>query len=175
MRKQRGKYGDKQGGQRGRPRSNRPEVDLGTPELRMKRLAALGAPRPNWPAPDPNAAENVLGILLWQGFLHGTYEQSKRMHDAGVAFCGWWVLVHPKTYTQGTLGRFAAGGSTVVDAEAAEANLKSASAYIGKERAVLDAVINTCVYQRVNLRNTEKLRTGLCRLVEWRKQGRRVG
>ena len=141
----------------------------------MKRLAALGAPRPNWPAPDPNAAENVLGILLWQGFLHGTYEQSKRMHDAGVAFCGWWVLVHPKTYTQGTLGRFAAGGSTVVDAEAAEANLKSASAYIGKERAVLDAVINTCVYQRVNLRNTEKLRTGLCRLVEWRKQGRRVG
>lgn len=36
-----GKYGSK----RGRPRSNRPEVDLGTPELRMKRLAALGAPR----------------------------------------------------------------------------------------------------------------------------------
>ncbi len=159
---------------RGRPKTKTPGLDLGTPELRKKRLAAVGAPRPNWPPPDPAAAENTLGRLLWHGYLHGDYEQAKRMHDAGVAFCGWWVLVYPKTFALGTLGRFAAGGSTVVDVEAAEANLKAACAYIGKERAVLDAVINACVYQRVNLRHMEKLRAGLCRLIEWRERGRRV-
>ncbi len=174
MRKFPSRLSTKMGSTRGRPRSNRPDVDLCTPELRAKRQAALGAPRPNWPAPDPNASESTLDILLWQGFLHGEYEQDKGMHDAGVSFCGWWVLVHPKTFTQGTLGRFAAGGSTVVDAEAAEANLKSTSAYLGNDRAVLYAVINTAVYQRVNLRQMEKLRTGLCRLIAWQKQGKRA-
>jgi len=161
-------------GKRGRPKIKRPDIDLGTPELRLKRLRALGAPRPNWPTPDANAAESALGTLLWQGFLHSEYEQAKRMHDAGVMFCGWWVLVYPKTFTQGTLGRFQPGGSTTVDVETAEANLKSASAFIGKERAVLDAVINTCVYQRFNPHGIEKLRTGLCRLMEWKKKGKRL-
>ncbi len=40
---------------------------------------------------------------------------------------------------------------------------------VAKDRATLDAVINTCVYQRINLRQIEKLRSGLCRLVEWQK------
>ena len=56
---------------RGRPRINRPRVDLGTPELRAKRQAVVGPPRAGWPAPDVNAGESVLGALLWQGFLHG--------------------------------------------------------------------------------------------------------
>ena len=154
---------------RGRPRSNRPHVDLGTPELQLKRLTALGRPRPNWPIPEMNAAESALGILLWQGFLHGEYHIAKRMHDAGVMFCGWWLLVYPKTFTQGTLGRFQPGGTSLIDDETAEANLKSASAYLGKDRPQLDAVINTAVYQRVNLRQMEKLRSGLCRLMEWKK------
>ena len=156
---------------RGRPKKNRPQVDLGTPELQLKRMAALGLgpPRLNWPVPDPTAAENTLGILLWQGFLHSEYLQAKRMHDAGVMFAGWWVLVHPKTFTQGTLGRFQPGGSSGADTEEAEMNLKSASTFIGKDRAVLDNVINTCVYQRVNLRQMEKLRTGLCMLVKWKR------
>ena len=158
---------------RGRPKDNRPKVDLGTPELRATRLKALGRPRAGWPTPEPGAAESALGRLLWQGFLHGEYEQAKRMHDAGVTFCGWWVLVYPKTFTQGTLGRFQPGGSTLVDSDTAEANLKSASAFLAKERSVLDAVINTAVYQRVNTRELEKLRTGLCRLMEWQRRGRR--
>ena len=157
---------------RGRPKKNRPEVDLGTPELRLKRLQALGTPRQNWPVPDLAAAESALGVLLWQGFLHEDYQQAKRMHDAGVTFCGWWVLTYPKTFTQGTLGRFQPGGSAEVDRETAEANLKSASAFLAKERAVLDAVINTAVYQRINVRHMEKLRAGLCRLMEWRRQRR---
>jgi hypothetical protein len=142
----------------------------------MKRLAALyvsGTPRPHWPTPDPTAAESALGVLLWQGFLDGDYLKAKRMHDAGVMFAGWWVLVHPKTFTQGTLGRFQPGQSGDADVEAAETNLKAVSATLAFDRAVLDAVINTAVYQRINLRQMDKLRTGLQRLVEWRQQKNR--
>lgn len=159
---------------RGRPRKSQPTVDLGTPELQAKRMTALGASRPNWPRPNAADAESVLGVLLWQGFLHEGYEQAKRMHDAGLMFAGWWVLVHPKTFTQGTLGRFLPGGSSVVDVEQAEANLREASAYIGKDRAMLDNVINTCVYQRINLRQIEKLRAGLCMLMEWKRKKNRA-
>jgi len=159
---------------RGRPRTKNPGVDLGTPELQAKRRATLGAAsaatRAGWPSPDLAAAENLLGVLLWQGFLHARYDQAKRMHDAGVMFAGWWVLVHPKTFAQGTLGRFLPGGSSVVDLEDAEANLRDASAYIGKDRQVLDAVINACVYQRADFRRMEKLRTGLCMLMEWKRR-----
>jgi hypothetical protein len=157
---------------RGRPRKTRPDVDLGTPELQMKRLAALqseGPRRPNWPKIDTNAAESALGVLLWQGFLHDEYTKAKRMHDAGITFAGWWVLVHPKTFMQGTLGRFQPGGSSNADHEEAEANLKAASSFLARDRAVLDAVVNTAVYQRINLRQMEKLRTGLCRLMEWKR------
>ena len=161
---------------RGRPKIKRPDVDLGTPELQMKRSAVLGCapPRAGWPAPDPAAAENALGVLLWQGFLHSEYLQAKRMHDAGVMFAGWWVLVHPKTFTQGTLGRFQPGGSSGVDTDDAEHNLKSASAFLAKDRVVLDVVIDACVYQRINLRQLEKLRAGLCRLVEWKRARNRT-
>jgi hypothetical protein len=110
-----------------------------------------------------------LGVLLWQGFLHDEYVKAKRMHDAGVTFAGWWVLVHPKTFMQGTLGRFQPGGSSDADLELAEKNLKATSALLARDRAVLDAVINAAVYQRINLRQMEKLRAGLCRLVEWKR------
>lgn len=155
---------------RGRPKIDRPQVDLGTPELQRRRAALLGAPRLNWPAPDSSAVENALGVLLWQGVLHEDYNQAKKMHDAGVMFAGWWVLVYPKTFTQGTLGRLQPGGSTEVDVEEAVVNLRSAQAYLAKERRVLDAVINAAVFQRINLREMQKLRTGLCRLVEWKRE-----
>jgi len=158
---------------RGRPKTQRPKVDVGTPELQLKRQTALGPARPNWPTPDVAAAESALGVLMWQGFLHSEYPQAKRMHDAGVTFCGWWVLVHPKTFTQGTLGRFQPGGSTIVDTETAEANLKAACTFLARDRAALDAVINTCVYQRINIKQIDRLRTGLCNLLAWLKQTRK--
>lgn len=159
---------------RGFPKREKAAADLGTPETRLKRLMALGSQRPNWPAPNPADASTALGILLWQGFLHGEYEQAKRMHDAGVTFASWWVAVHPKTFVQGTLGQFQPGGNVAVDSDEAETNLKAASSFIGKDRQVLDAVINTAVYQRCDLRRMEKLRTGLCRLIEWQREQRRA-
>lgn len=154
---------------RGFAKRDKPAIDLGTDELRARRLKALGAQRPGWPQPDLSSSESALGILLWQGFLHGTYDQARKMHNAGVQFASWWVLVHPKTFTQGTLGRFVAGSSTEVDAGVAENHLRASSAFLSKDRAILDAVINAAVYQRINLRQMEKLRTGLCRLIEyWR-------
>lgn len=154
---------------RGRPRSERPAVDLGTPELRARRRARMPTQRPNWPEPDTNATENALGILLWQGILHSDYTAAKRMHDAGITFCGWWVLVHPATFLKGSLAHIVLGTLSDIDTAAAEARLKSAAMYLAKDRAVLDAVINTCVYQRINMRQIEKLRAGLCRLVEWQR------
>lgn len=161
----------------GRPKENRPKYDLGTPELQMKRLAALGPQRQGWPAPDLAYAESPLGAMLWQGFLHPEYETSKRMYDAGIAFAGWWTLVHPKSHAQGTLGQFQPKGSTEeIDTAEAESNLAAASAHLKKERAVYDAVVNTCVYNRLNYdpRAIEKLRTGLCRLVVWGRVQRRA-
>lgn len=153
---------------RGFKAEDRPKYDLGTPELRLKRLAALGAQRQGWPAPDPKDAESSLGVLLWQGRLAPTYERAKRMHDAGVSFAGWWTLVHPKSHAQGTLGQFQPKGRyEAVETELAEACLAAASAYLKKEPRVLHAVIDVCVYQSLKNRRTDKLRTGLCRLLEW--------
>ena len=148
---------------------NKPtETDHGTPELRAKRMRLIGPQRPNWPAPDPAAAESALGVLLWQGYLHPDYDAAKRMHDAGIAFAGWWRLVHPKDSPQGPLGRLQEGsGVAVVDTLAAENSLRLARAVLARERQVLDAVINCAVYQRVNLRVLDKLRLGLGWLATW--------
>lgn len=158
---------------RGFPKEDRPKYDLGTNELRAKRLAALGPQRVGWPLPDLAYAESPLGCLLWQGYLHPEYEQSKRMYEAGVMFAGWWTIVHPKSHAQGTLGQFQPKESgELIDTTEAELNLKEASEFLKKERAVYDAVVNTCVYHRLNYDRLSKLRTGLCRLMEWRNSQR---
>jgi len=148
---------------------------MGTPELRIKRLAALGPQRQGWPAPDLSYSESALGCLLWQGYLHPDYSHAKAMHDVGVQFAGWMILVHPKLHAQGTLGQFQPKeGSEEIDTTEAEANLRDASEYLKKERAVYDAVVNTCVYNRINHDKVSKLRTGLCRLMEWHKAQRKA-
>lgn len=159
-----------------RPKNvDRPKFDLGTPELRLKRLQALGPQREGWPAPDLAYAESPLGCLLCQGCLHPEYDRAKRMYDAGVMFAGWWTLVHPKSHAQGTLGQFQPKtASEEVDTQAAELNLAAASEFLKKERAVFDEVVNTCVYQRLNYDRIVKLRAGLCRLIEWQGAQRKA-
>jgi hypothetical protein len=153
---------------RGFQKREKPFYDLGTPELRLKRIASLGPQRVKWPPPDQNAAESALGVFLWQGYLHSEYEQAKRMHDAGVTFASWWTLVHPKSHAQGTLGQFQPKGATEdVDTEEAEACLRAASAFLKKDNRVLHKVIDVCVYHNFEHRHLDKLRTGLCRLIEW--------
>lgn len=154
---------------------DRPKFDLGTPELRKKRMQALGPQREGWPETDLAYAESPLGCLLWQGALSASYDHAKRMYDAGIAFVGWWTLVHPKSHAQGTLGQFLPKSSgDEIDTAEAERNLKAASELLKKERQVYDAVVNTCVYQRLNYDTVEKLRTGLCRLMEWQRAERRA-
>lgn len=150
---------------RGRPRQERTGRDHGTPELARKRLEALGERREGWPEPDLTDAPSALGVLLWQGYLHPDYATAKRMHDAGVRFAGWWMVVHPNTL-QGTLGRFVAGKGAEVDTEGAERNLRASRALLGRERQVLDTVIDVTVFQRVDARHLDKLRQGLGWLVD---------
>lgn len=153
---------------RGSKAAPKDPIDLGTPELRKRRMEALGPQRQGWPAPDLAGAESALGTFLWQGFLHPTYERAKRMHDAGVLFASWWTIVHPKTHSQGTLGQFLPKGASVeIDPAEAEANLRAASAHLAKEPRILHAVINVAVYGNLEHRRLDKLRAGLCRLIEW--------
>ncbi len=159
---------------RGRPRLDRPKFDTGTPELRAKREFAVGPKRPGWPEPNVADAEHALGVLLWRGELAPTYELSKRMYDAGIMFAGWWLLCNPKSHPGNTLRGLMPGGGTDPDIEEARRSLTEASRFISKERAVLDAVINVCVYNRVLPRKMGHLRAGLCRLIEWRDNQRRA-
>lgn len=154
---------------RGFPKRERPHFDLGTPELIARRAAALGPQREGWPMPDQSAAESALGILMWQGQLDAKYERAKRLHDAGVTFAGWWVLVHPKTHAQGTLGQFQPKGSTEeIDTGEAEACLRAASEHLKKlGPRVLHYVIDTAVYQSMENRGRDKLRSGLGALIQW--------
>lgn len=164
---------------RGRPRLNRPAIDHGTPELQAKRLFAIGPRRKDpagnlWPEPDLTHSENALGVLLWRGELAPTYELAKRMYDAGIMFAGWWTLCNPKTHPGNALRGLMPGASSDPEIDEARANLTAASRYLGKERAVLDAVINAAVFSRVLPRKMPKLRAGLCRLIEWREAQRKA-
>lgn len=158
---------------RGPQKQDRPKYDLGTPESQRRRLEALGPQRAGWPMPDLSYAESPLGCLLWQGYLHSEYSRAKEMYDAGMMFVGWWTLVHPKCHAQGTLGQFQPKeAANEIDTAEAERSLRDSSEYLKKERQVYDAVVNTCVYQRLNFDTVNKLRTGLCRLIQWRKAQR---
>jgi hypothetical protein len=157
-------------GKRAAHKPEREATDLGTPELRKRRMEALGPQREGWPKPDLTDSVTALGMFLWQGFLHPNFDRAKKMHDAGVLFATWWTIVHPKTHTQGTLGQFSPKGAKVdIDPEEAEANLAAVSAFLGKETRVLHTVINVAVYQNPEHRRLDKLRAGLCRLIEWQR------
>lgn len=153
---------------RGRPRVDRPKFDTGTPELRAKREFAVGPRRQGWPEPNVADAEHALGVLLWRGELAPTYEISKRMYDAGIMFAGWWMLCNPKSHPGNALRGLMPGSVSDPDVDEARACLTTASKVLAKERAVLDAVINAAVFNRVLPRKISKLRTGLCRLIQWR-------
>lgn len=159
---------------RGRPKVERRAIDLGTPEIRARRMLAVGPRRQGWPEPNVADAEHALGILLWRGELAPTYDASKRMYDAGVMFTGWWMLCNPKSHPGNTLRGLMPGSVSDPDTDEARYNLTDASRYLAKERQVLDAVINACVYNRVQLKRLAKLRTGLCRLAEWREAQRKA-
>lgn len=151
--------------QRGRPKTNRPDVDFGTPELIAKRaFLTAGA--------DPSYAEHPLGILYVRGYLSDDHEQSRRMYAAGMEFGILWGRVFKPPFAQSLMAQFIPSGEGGVwddDTTAeSEARLKRVVTFL-KERAVYDALVNAVIYRRTNPRTLDKLRTALCRLIDYNK------
>ncbi|MGE3336053.1 MAG: hypothetical protein AB7I36_20645 [Rhodospirillaceae bacterium] len=156
---------------RGRPKLNRPGIDYGTPELIAKRIhVTAGA--------DPVYAEHPLGILYVRGYLSDDHEQSRRMYAAGMEFGFLWGRVFKPPFAQSLMAQFVPGaggdGGTWDDAALAdaEARLKRIVVFL-KERQVYDALVNAVIYRRTNPRTLDKLRTALCRLIEFDKANAR--
>lgn len=154
---------------RGRPKASRPEVDLGTPELIAKRALMAGGG-------DPAYAEHPLGILYVRGYLSDEHEQSRRMYAAGMEFGLLWGRVFKPPFAQSLMSQFVPSGDGGVWDEAdladAEARLKRIVAFL-KERQIYDALVNAVIYRRTNPKTLDKLRTALCRLVQYGKANMR--
>jgi len=141
-------------------------VDLGTPELIAKRARICAGA-------DPTYAEHPLGILYVRGFLSDDHEQSRRMYAAGMEFGLLWGRVFKPPFAQSLMAAFIPGGGEggIWDETAladAEERLKKLVGFL-KERQVYDALVNAVVYRRTNPRTLDKLRTALCRLIEFDK------
>lgn len=154
---------------RGRPRKNQPDLDLGTPELVAKRRALAGGA-------DHAYAEHPLGILYARGYLSDDHEQSRRMYAAGMDFGLLWGRVFKPPFAQSLMAQYMPGGESIAwDEKAlaeAEARLRRIVAFL-KERQVYDALVNAVIYRRVNPRSLDKLRTALCRLIQYDKASAR--
>ena len=154
---------------RGRPKSNRPDVDSGTPELVAKRAFLTGGA-------DPSYAEHPLGILYVRGYLSDDHEQSRRMYVAGMEFGMLWGRVFKPPFAQSLMAQFVPGGEGGLWDEAtlaaSEARLRRIVAFL-KERQVYDALVNAVIYRRTNPRTLDKLRTALCRLIDYNKAAAR--
>lgn len=150
---------------RGRPRKNRPDIDYGTPELRAKRLALVGKA-------DTAFAEHPLGILFARGYLSADHEQSRRMYVAGMEFGVLWGRVFKPPFAESLLAYYTRGGDGAAWDEdtiaEAEIRLRRVATFL-KERQVYDALVNTVIYRRLNARTLDKLRTALCRLIQFNK------
>jgi hypothetical protein len=154
---------------RGRPKANRPHVDCGTPELIAKRAFLTGGA-------DPSYAEHPLGILYVRGYLSGDHEQSRRMYTAGMEFGLLWGRVFKPPFAQSLMSQFVPGGDGGLWDESAvaesEARLRRIVVFL-KERQVYDALVNAVIYRRTNPRTLDKLRTALCRLIDYNKAAAR--
>lgn len=154
---------------RGRPKSNRPAIDTGTPELVAKRAFLVGGA-------DPAYAEHPLGILFVRGYLSDNHEQSRRMYVAGMEFGFLWGRVFKPPFAQSLMAQIVPGsGGGIWDDAAladAQARLKRIVVFL-KERQVYDALVNAVIYRRTNPKTLDKLRTALCRLIDYAKQNAR--
>jgi hypothetical protein len=150
---------------RGRPKISKPNVDCGTPELIAKRAFMAGGG-------DPSFTEHPLGILYVRGYLSDDHEQSRRMYAAGMEFGLLWGRVFKPPFAQSLMSQFVPSGEggnwdeqTVAESEA---RLRRIVTFL-KERQVYDALVNAVIYRRVNPRTFDKLRTALCRLIDYEK------
>lgn len=127
---------------RGRPRTARPKVDRGTPELRAKRQAMVGGA-------DPVLAEHPLGILYARDILDAD------QYRAGLRYAFLFGKVYGRTTAAtGEMERLSGGDAgpdlSDRDAERYEADLRRArTCLLAVGRAAKDAVDNAAVYERL--------------------------
>jgi len=150
---------------RGRPKISKPAFDCGTPELVAKRAHLAGGA-------DPAYAEHPLGILYVRGYLSDDHEQSRRMYAAGMEFGLLWGRIFKPPFAQSLMSQFVPGGDGGIWDESAladaESRLRRIITFL-KERQIYDALVNVVIYRRANPRTLDKLRTALCRLIQFEK------
>ena len=130
-------------GRRGRPRSERPKVDQGTPELRAHRAALAGGA-------DPALTEHPLGLMLARGLV------TPQQHEAGFYYAylyrravGRTQIASDRVYAQLAAG---AGGGRELEEETL-ARLESLfrlgkNRLLAAGRRVCDATENLVVFAR---------------------------
>lgn len=121
---------------RGRPRVERPPVDYGTDELRVKRLALVG------PNGDPALAEYPLGIL----FSRGIIDQDQR--NAGDSFAN----LYAKAQGRMRLLGFDTGNGDMDEKTLAKIEEKYTDCrklLLRQGRRCFDETVNVCVYRRL--------------------------
>lgn len=147
---------------RGRPKSDRPSIDYGTPELRAKRYAMVENG-------DPALSEHPLGLLMARGLLDHNTETNRHMYDAGIKFGVLWGRVFKPPFAESMLSQFVPGGlgADWTDAKLEEANaeLKRIRTKLARRR-VYDALVNCVIYRRLNHSKIGQLLVALRMLCE---------
>lgn len=120
----------------GRPRSNRPAIDHGTEELRIKRASLVGSAA-------PELASYPLGIMLARGII------GQDQHNAGLQYASLYGRAIGR-YRDCGIGPQGSEPPADEALEATEALFRQVrAALIAKGRRTADAVDNACVYQRL--------------------------
>ena len=143
-----------------RPRLNRTARDTGTPELMRKRADLVRGG-------DPVMSTTPLGVYLERGFLHESYDQARKMYDAGMNYRYLYGTVFGRSSVK-AITDMPSGPKHVDDEllEDIEPEYWRAARVLMKERPVFNATWRVCIHdQFVGAWELEKLRTGLCRLM----------
>lgn len=154
----------------GRPKSERPRVDLGTPELIAKREAVLGESPAGWPKLSVALAEHPLGVLMWRGQLDQKYDTARDMYWAGMRFGAIWGRVFKHPFAQSMMAHLlpSEGGEWTEEKLAdAESELNTIRAALNGRQAY-DALVNCVIYRRINLQRIGRVRVALTTLMNMR-------
>lgn len=132
---------------RGRPPTNRPRFDVGTPELIAKRMAALGPQRYDAKGkpipPDDTLSTTPLDVLKARGII------SDEAHGAACYFAALRKMVFGKAHPGAIDLTAISGMPNEFDRADAESKYREACTWMKQQsRASLDAVENLVIHER---------------------------